>query len=72
MTFFELTEGELVQDQGTNYFFELSKCSLPKEFRQLPIQILLPALQSLENQGKARIFEGTEGVGDSATGVKFA
>lgn len=56
MTFFELTEGDLVQDQ---------------EFHYLPIPLLRLALLTLEKQGKARVFEGTEG-GDSTTGVKFA
>ncbi|MCO5585267.1 hypothetical protein L7F22_039200 [Adiantum nelumboides] len=56
MTFFELTEGDLVQDQ---------------EFHYLPIALLRLALLTLEKQGKARVFEGTEG-GDSTTGVKFA
>lgn len=56
MTFFELTEGDLVQDQ---------------EFHYLPIPLLRLSLGTLEKQGKARVFEGTEG-GDSTAGVKFA
>lgn len=56
MTFFELTEGDLVQEQ---------------EFHLLPMPLLRLALTSLERQGKARVFEGTEG-GESTTGVKFA
>jgi hypothetical protein len=41
------------------------------EFGALPIPILRLALASLEKQGKAKVFEGSES-GDSLAGVKFA
>ncbi|PWN22540.1 ESCRT-II complex, vps25 subunit [Microstroma glucosiphilum] len=56
MTFFELTEGDLVEDQ---------------DFYQLPPVLLRRALETLVKQGKAQIFEGTER-GQGLEGVKFA
>ena len=43
----------------------------PPDFRALPLSILRLALATLEKQGKAKVFEGSES-GDSMAGVKFA
>ncbi|UZJ54719.1 hypothetical protein CBS101457_004039 [Exobasidium rhododendri] len=56
MTFFELTEGDLIMET---------------DFGALPIPILRLALSTLEKKGKARVFEGSES-GDTMAGVKFA
>ncbi|CAO1634496.1 unnamed protein product [Sympodiomycopsis kandeliae] len=52
MTFFELTEGDAIQDQ---------------DFANLPAPMLRRALATLVKQGKAQVFEGSEGL----EGVKF-
>jgi hypothetical protein len=49
----------------------LRRTCLLTEFGALPIPILRLALSSLEKQGKARVFEGSES-GDDMAGVKFA
>lgn len=40
------------------------------DFAALPVPVLRLALASLERQGKAKVFEGSES-GDDMTGVKF-
>ncbi|PWN26179.1 ESCRT-II complex, vps25 subunit [Jaminaea rosea] len=56
MTFFELTEGDLVEDQ---------------EFANLPPQLLRLALETLVAKGQAQIFSGSER-GEGMEGVKFS
>lgn len=80
MTFFELTEGDAVQDTGEQTRPHRDRrqelACLPhhhaaiflSEFANLPVALLKRALDSLVRQGKAQVFEGTDGI----EGVKFS
>jgi ESCRT-II complex subunit VPS25 len=75
MTFFELTEGDLVQSEGTHIVRLENDLILTSvllaAFANLPQPLLRLALSTLESKGRARVFEGTES-SEGMAGVKFA
>lgn len=83
MTFFELTEGEMVEGQGKHPHplphvaivradaFAPARPLAVAEFANLPSQLLRLALQSLVAKGQAQIFQGSER-GEGMEGVKFS